>query len=228
MEIKIYTDKEKIIQYLDYKNISKNKFYKETGLSNGFLDSGSSFSVENLRIILDKYRDIDQEWFLTGKGEMLKSEDTNESNRNLIPLYDVGTIGGANVVADMSAVSQPNGWIDAGDWFLGATAAIRHYGSSMKEYPSGCILALREINDKSILAWGQNYCIETEDLRITKRLQKGDDEKHVIAYSSNEDTYNDGRLINEPITIQRDSIRRLFLVLGCVVKEHTGNIVSIH
>lgn len=68
------TDKEKILQFLDYKGISKNKFYTTTGFSTGFLDSGNSLGVDKLRIIIDKYPDFNPEWLLTGKGEMLRSE----------------------------------------------------------------------------------------------------------------------------------------------------------
>jgi len=66
------TDKEKILQYLDYKGISKNKFYITTGLSTGFLDSGNSLGVDKLRIIIDNYPDFNPEWLLTNKGSMLK------------------------------------------------------------------------------------------------------------------------------------------------------------
>ncbi|MBR0245525.1 MAG: helix-turn-helix transcriptional regulator, partial [Bacteroidales bacterium] len=57
---------------------------------------------------------------------------SNKERRKKIPLYDVESIGGHNdVVAD---TDTPAGhvaeWIDAGDWFPGATAAIRHYGDS--------------------------------------------------------------------------------------------------
>lgn len=79
MKTKIYTDKEKICQYLENKGYSKNSFYKETGLSNGFLDSGSSFSIENLRIIIDKYRDLNLDWLLFDQGEMLQSEKKYEN-----------------------------------------------------------------------------------------------------------------------------------------------------
>ena len=53
------TDKEKISAYLKEKGITKNAFYKKTGLSNGFLDSGSSLSLDKLRTIIDNYRDLD-------------------------------------------------------------------------------------------------------------------------------------------------------------------------
>lgn len=73
------TDKEKIIQYLNYKGISKNKFYTKTGLSIGFLDSGSSLGVDKLRLIIDNYHDFNLDWLITGKGSMIKTEHKDES-----------------------------------------------------------------------------------------------------------------------------------------------------
>ena len=79
----------------------------------------------------------------------------------------------------------PSELIDAGDWFPEATAAIRHYGDSMIEYPSGSILALKRVEDNRLIIWGRNYSIETTEFRITKRLQDGG-EDYILAYSSNE------------------------------------------
>ncbi|MBN9299616.1 MAG: hypothetical protein J0I41_21625 [Filimonas sp.] len=70
------TDKDKIIQFLDYKTITKNSFYKKTGLSVGFLDSGQSLGVDKLRIILDNYPDLNIDWFLYGQGDMIKINTT--------------------------------------------------------------------------------------------------------------------------------------------------------
>jgi hypothetical protein len=144
-----------------------------------------------------------------------------------IPFYDVQTIGGINrLSANMDAVKHPEQWIDAGDWFIDATAAMRHYGNSMVEYPSGCILALREIIDKDLIVYGKNYVIETDEYRITKRLQRCDsDNEYLIAYSTNPETYPDGKQIHEPIPIHRKSIRHLAIVLGYVVKEQSSGIV---
>ncbi|MBN1116345.1 MAG: hypothetical protein JXA77_04020 [Bacteroidales bacterium] len=63
------TTKEKLIDYLKVKGISKTKFYAETGLSNGFLDSGKSLSVDNLKRIISVYRDINLNWLLHDVGE---------------------------------------------------------------------------------------------------------------------------------------------------------------
>jgi hypothetical protein len=76
------TEKEKIKQYLEYKGISKNKFYNETGLSIGFLDSGNSLGVDKLKIIINKYSDINTDWLITGKGDMLLNSDIKEVKPN--------------------------------------------------------------------------------------------------------------------------------------------------
>ncbi|MBE7649182.1 hypothetical protein G1L22_12895 [Tenacibaculum finnmarkense] len=67
------TDKEKIVKYLNFKGISKNKFYNKTGFSVGFLDSGNSLGVDKLRKIIDNYHDFNPEWLLSEGKEMLKS-----------------------------------------------------------------------------------------------------------------------------------------------------------
>ena len=147
----------------------------------------------------------------------------SSAGRKKIPLYDTYSVGGTNgLVATNEPISAPLEWIDAGDWFVDATAAMHHYGDSMAEYPSGCILALREVHDKRLIIWGKNYVIETDEYRITKRLQRSKDPKCITAYSTNEETYQDGTLIHQPIDIPKSAIRRLALVLGYVVKEHSS------
>ena len=129
----------------------------------------------------------------------------------------------------MHPVSNPSDYIDAGGWFPGATAAIRHYEDSMIEYPSGCILVLKEVVDRHLLVWGKNYCIETSEFRVTKKLQKGNDElkDYFILYSTNTDKHPDGRLKHEPIEVLKKEVARLFLVLGYVVKEFSNGPVYI-
>lgn len=150
---------------------------------------------------------------------MIWKEEEKKPEKNLIPLYDdVSTIGGYNeTVADVDDPHAYGEMVDAGDWFPGATAAIHHYGDSMVEYPSGCILVLKRANNPSLLINGENYVIETEEFRITKQILVEDDE--IIAYSSNRETHPDGRLVHAPIRIPKESIRHMDLVVGCVIKK---------
>lgn len=179
---------------------------------------------------------IDEISLLTGDGNMLKEEypkeqavsTRSELPKKRIPFYDdVSSIGGLNDrVANTDGVVSPSEWIDAGDWFPEATAAIRHYGDSMIEYPAGSILALKRVEDHRLIIWGRNYSIETTEFRITKRLQDGGDD-YILAYSSNMSTYPDGTLIHSPIKIPKETIRHIDLVLGCVTKEYSNGPVKI-
>ena len=66
--------KDRILQFLDYKGLSKNKFYIKVGLSNGFLDKGKDIGASKIEDIYSTYPEINLEWLITGKGEMLKAE----------------------------------------------------------------------------------------------------------------------------------------------------------
>lgn len=210
----------------EYKKFTSDaEFARFLGIPAQNLSKWKARNTYDTELLYTKCIELNPEWLLTGQGEMLKNTTSVEENKNLIPLYDdVATIGGTSIVADTSGVSKPTDYIDAGDWFSGVTAAIRHYGGSMVEYPNGCILALRQINDHNSIVWGRNYVVETDEIRVTKRLQtcKNSDE-YITAYSTSLETYPDGQLVHEPFKIKKEEIRRVFLVLGRVVKEYSSD-----
>jgi hypothetical protein len=86
------TTKERIIQFIDFKGISITNFLKETGIKRGFLDTDklkSSVSDIFLTMIIETYLELNLEWLITGKGEMLRentlqSDDVNQKPNELI------------------------------------------------------------------------------------------------------------------------------------------------
>jgi hypothetical protein len=156
-----------------------------------------------------------------------ENEAVLPTKKNLIPFYDdVSTIGGLNDrVANTDPNSSPTEWIDAGDWFPDATAAIHHYGDSMIEYPSGSILALKQVNNPQLIMNGRNYVIETTEYRVTKQLQDRGD--FFMAYSTNRETYPDGSQIHAPFPVPKGEIRHIYLVLGCVMKEYSNGAIQM-
>lgn len=210
------------MQGLQEKGVSKAEVARRLGI----LPQQLNNVLKGNRGISDKFLDSFIEVFGISQFDLHPAK-TEQKNRKKIPLYDVESIGGhQDVVADTNVpAGHVAEWIDAGDWFPGATAAIRHYGDSMIEYPSGSILALKRVEDTSLLINGRNYVIETSEFRITKQLQ--DDGDCILAYSSNRETYPDGRQIHAPIRIPKSSIRHIDLVLGCVLKEYSNGPVPI-
>lgn len=77
---------DRILQIIEYKGINKNKFYKETGLSNGFLDKVKDIGGNKIELILSSYPEIDPGWLITGKGNMIKSDPPKSKNKgNYLP-----------------------------------------------------------------------------------------------------------------------------------------------
>ncbi len=146
-----------------------------------------------------------------------------------IPLHDKTRDTGSNgekIANTNEPHNRGNAWIDTGELFPEATSAIRHYGDSMSEYPSGSILILKRVTDLGLIIWGRNYYVETREIAFTKKLQDGGEE-YIIGYSSNLRTYPDGRLIHEPVKISKKDIVHVHLILGCVTKEFGDSVISI-
>ncbi len=72
---------ERLLQIVDYKGISKRQFYKDTGLSNGYLDKEREVGHKKIEIICSTYPEIDPIWLLFGKGQMLLN--SNKPNFDL-------------------------------------------------------------------------------------------------------------------------------------------------
>lgn len=79
--------RERISQYLSYKNISDYRFEKDLDLSKGYWNKAKNPSSEILNKISGIYTDLLAEWLLRGEGEMLKqsniSQDEDSSQKNI-------------------------------------------------------------------------------------------------------------------------------------------------
>ncbi len=227
--------RERLKSYIKFKNMSVRSFESSCGLSYGFVGNmRNSMQPDKITRISHCFPELNTGWLMTGEGEMLKESQNSEANnepiikksRNgnprMIPFYDAETTGGyeGRVSSSNEEVSL-RGYINAGDWFDGReTAAIRHVGNSMVEYPDGCILAVREVRERRLLVPGRNYVIETDEYRVTKRVQKGTSQQSIALYSSNQEKYDDGRLIYEPFEVDLSDVRHIFSVLGYIVNQY--------
>lgn len=222
---------DRFTKYMKIKGLSDNKVTIDLDFSVGTLNKSRKenrdLSSKNIDKILNFYQDINKVWLLTGEGEMLKTdtqddqikeipleEAHNYPDGSLIPYFgETQTKGGLdNYQIPTDIVEYPTSMIKAGDIFIKATSAIKHIGESMAEYPSGCVLFCRQVEDMSLLVNGSIYVIETSEYRVTKKIHNLKDA--IRAYSTNTETYPDGALVYAPFDIPKSKIRRMHKVLG--------------
>jgi hypothetical protein len=70
--------RQRVLKFLEYKNISRTKFYRMAHLSNGFLDKEGAMSTANCEKIFEVFPDMNPEWLLTGNGAMVRVKDQQE------------------------------------------------------------------------------------------------------------------------------------------------------
>ena len=79
--------KERILKYIEYKEIKRDVFFQKTDIvRSNFSGNGAKSEIGGDKIvrILNEYPDINPEWLLTGKGEMLKKTDKRVVGQSII------------------------------------------------------------------------------------------------------------------------------------------------
>ncbi|MDA6072051.1 LexA family transcriptional regulator [Flavobacterium sp. AC] len=211
-------------------DLAKKLGYSKSSFSQ-IINEKVPLSTKFIETLCNANENINKVWITDLKGTMLKSTSnllSNREDKKLIPFYDGVVTAGMQEIAIMDATQhQPAEMIDAGDWFRDATAAMRVHGDSMyPEYKSGSIAALREVKNKRLVVYGQDYLIETTEYRVIKRLQKSDIPQNWLACSVNEEKYeSSGRLIHEPFDVHIDDVTRLYQVLGNVKRNQSTTVI---
>lgn len=180
------------MQYLDFKNISKYQFYKDTGISNGFLDKEGNIGNDKCEIIYSMYPDLNLEWFITGQGQMLKTKkiapklcdadsqsintlaepavsrytlrsDYFNTDRQQIPLYEIDAAAGLTTLFSSQNSQVPLDHISVPN-APKCDGAIFVRGDSM--YPilkSGDIVCYKTIFNIENMIFGEMYLLDIDN-----------------------------------------------------------------
>lgn len=186
--------KQRILQYIDYKGVSKYKFYKESGITRGILDQSTGLSEDTLVKFLDYAREISYKWLLFGTGEMLYDQDGDEvkeerehrifshSDEYGIPFYNE---------ADYFTTVR-------GDYML-------------PKYANGDIIACKKIPTNTFFFAHRIYLLKTEQGEIVTKVRVGEKENTVILYSDNKEY--------EITVVPTDKIQELYIIIGVMKIE---------
>lgn len=82
--------KQNILQFIEYKGITRYKFYQITGITRGVLDQNNGMNEDNIARFLDSFPDINANWLITGRGSMLKSNVSIENGDGSTQVIDDG------------------------------------------------------------------------------------------------------------------------------------------
>ena len=223
--------KERLIEFIDHKKISRRSFALGIGASSSFVNSISKgIGSEYVERIKDAYPDLNIAWLLTGEGSMLKEAQSGEENGasqeissgKVIPYYDAEVAAGIEYGMEMTPTS-PVGWIEIGGILKDSEFAMRVYGNSMvPNYPAGCVIGLRRYTENFIEP-GTVYVIETNENRFLKRLYYNDDKTAFSCISDNhmkhESGPREGKYFYPEFEIPLEDVKRLFRVTGVIKRN---------
>lgn len=166
----------RLTKYLKHKNLTYKDFEIVCNLSNGTAARLRDTTRESTFNRIANSCDLNVEWLKTGKGEMLKAQETI-SVKNFtdgVPYYDEDFLLGFDEIAGPTN-EHPEYLINM-PGYEKATLWCNASGHSMEpEINNGDIIALQRIEDFSFLPFGDIYgFITTNGLRTIKRLGRSD------------------------------------------------------
>jgi repressor LexA len=217
--------KERILYiYLNIKEKKKEDFFKNLGFSYANfkgIQKKSALNSDSIDIFLSKFPNIDANWLLTGKGEMLKNPTKLEPLKSYpkaekkhepipkLPIEAYAGLGAGEFILSNHDIEEyyliPE--------FSHADFLISVTGSSMQpKYNGGDVVACKNIQSYSWFQWGVPHVIHIKDRGVViKRPYKTADD-NIIDLKSDNERY-------EAFSITKEEIINISMVVGCVRLE---------
>lgn len=211
--------KDKLLEYGKIKNMNASKFCQYLGLSNGFFTRKSGITTDILEGILDKCADLNPDWLLTGKGEMLRKDPSaprlqKSPDGSGIPLVEIKAVAGfGNADFTITEADVKDYYIVPKFRFCRIDFMIEISGSSMyPKYNSGDVVACTILRERSFIQWNKCHIIASASQGIMcKRLLPSDKQGYIKAVSDNTNY--------PPFEVPESDILGIALVVGVIHLE---------
>ncbi len=215
--------KQNILLYLAEKGVTSYEFYKASGVTRGILQQNNGISEDNIARFLAYAPDVNIEWLITGKGDMLRNKEVVtqrkaepalsvlENSHEGIPLIPLSAMAGAFTGETSVMEYECERYVIPA--FKGADFLIPVKGDSMQPtYYSGDLVACQRVplNDL-FFQWNKTYVLDTAQGPLIKRIMPGSDSSHVLIVSDN-DSY-------PPFELSKSQFHGVALVRGLVRLE---------
>lgn len=215
--------KNRLIKYLEFKDISKSEFGRAIDVLSAYITSmRKSIQPDKLKAITEAYKDLNTNWLLTGKGNMLIEDpetfqvpaelyyEDDIPERYMTHLVPMAAMGGGLIGFEEEGIRR-NDCERVISPIAGADWAIPVYGDSMEpEYPNGSRVFVKQINPGDFIAWGNVFVLDTTNGLIIKVVIESERKDCVRCVSLNPS----GRY--QPFDVPKRTIRAMYRVMACV------------
>lgn len=208
--------KDRISEFIQYKNITIAEFERNVSLANGYIKKfKGSIGSDKLSNIISYYPDININWLITGEGSMLKSENSNMVAEPLVeygkkqtkPRIPYTAAAGSLTSAVEGITADQCEQIPRINIFPEYDFTIIIKGDSMEpKYEGGDEVACKRIDSTSFIQWGKVHVLDTTQGILIKRTYEDGDKIRCVSYNQE---YPD-------FSIDKSEIYSMSLVVGLV------------
>ena len=215
-----------IFKYIDFKSCSAYKFSKDIAVSNGYLvktrQNKGNVGGHILERIVSSCPDLNPEWLLTGRGEMIKGNSIN----NILPIPNNPIVVDSetkkiellsNKVSKKKIKEKGDvKFIQSNKFFIDASHAMTVNDNSMfPKYKKNSVVFLQELSESKLVLSNKEYVIETKEYRVLKLVIDSSINKTWTCCSLNNERHlHNNKLIHESFSVPCDAVSKFYLVLG--------------
>lgn len=202
---------------MENKGINDNQMTVAAGLSVGLLGklkkNGKGMSSVNIEKILSSYPELNAEWLLTGKGDMIKENNSIKLSEDGtgIPLIPVEAMAGCFTGSQTVLLQECERYVVPA--FKNADFLIRVSGDSMvPRYFSGDMVACKMLSLADIFfQWGKVYVLDTDQGALIKKVERGSSNDTITLVSENQ--------AYQPFELLIRQVYHIAIVMGLIRTE---------
>lgn len=208
---------ERLQYFMENKGINDNQMTVAAGLSVGLLGklkkNGKGMSSVNIEKILSSYPELNAEWLLTGKGDMIKENNSIKLSEDGtgIPLIPVEAMAGCFTGSQTVLLQECERYVVPA--FKNADFLIRVSGDSMvPRYFSGDMVACKMLSLADIFfQWGKVYVLDTDQGALIKKVERGSSNDTITLVSENQ--------AYQPFELLIRQVYHIAIVMGLIRTE---------
>lgn len=168
-----------------------NKIGKSKTQVSGMLNGSLAVTEQTVHMIEAAFPAVNTYWLLTGEESALKSNPQitiakTPPSVEMIPMLPIAAQGGP--LNDFVTSVRREDCEKIASPIRGVDFAMSVSGDSMApEYPSGCKILVKKIDEKAFIEWGRVYVLDTCNGSVIKKIMPGEREGQVRCVSINND-----------------------------------------